>query len=487
MSNIAFRDSSIVVVDTARTSVRAGLGLHELLQIPSVEIQARVGVRKGIATPKVTDYVVGPQLDDAIAAGQELDIFWPFQYGDVEDWIQAEALWKYALFTGLHLKRAQNESPVLLTLPAGLSRSAYENAARVFFERFNVASFAILERPTAQLYAANALSGLIVDIDEYHTDITPILDGIVLHPARSSVAVGAADCERYLAHLLRANSSVMGTLNTSASASPSTSSSEASPPNPDLDADLLALARQIRVSGLIKAAPAVAGAGDVFESEDGVTDIAAIVVAGKEKAVIESGMKKKQNKTATAQELARAREIEALDLVTITFREKDITIGKERHRFCEPLFNPSLVAGMEYWKGTGREVPLLGLQDVVAQAVSLADVDQRQYIYGGLFVTGEVTSKVKGIGIALQTRLATYILSSPDQQNEVQTKYIRTIKVPEYFAEYRETGEGYAAFLGACIVAKITFNDPLAKNFLSKVDYSAKGPHAILEFSPSLL
>jgi actin-related protein 9 len=285
---------------------------------------------------------------------------------------------------------------VLLTLPAGLSRASYESTARIFFERFNVAAFAILERPSAQLYAANALSGVVVDIDEYHTDVTPIQDGMLLHHARASLAVGADDCERYLAHLLKSNSSVMGVLSVSSSASASPSAATPQPtPNPDLEADLLALARQIRLSGLIKAAPAAAGS-DTFESEEGVTDIAAIVVAGKEKAVIESGMKKKQNKAATAQELARAREIEALDLVSITFGEKEVTIGKERHRFCEPLFNPALVAGMEYRKEKGREAPLQGLQDVVAQAVGTADVDQRQYIYAGLLVTGEVTAKVKG-------------------------------------------------------------------------------------------
>jgi hypothetical protein len=37
----------------------------------------------------------------------------------------------------------------------------------------------------------------------------------------------------------------------------------------------------------------------------------------------------------------------------------------------------------------------------------------------------------------------------------VQTKQIKTLKVPEYFAEYRESGEGYASFLGASIVAKV--------------------------------
>ena len=41
----------------------------------------------------VSDYLVGPQLDDALAAGQDVSISWPFADGDVRDWIQAEAIW----------------------------------------------------------------------------------------------------------------------------------------------------------------------------------------------------------------------------------------------------------------------------------------------------------------------------------------------------------------------------------------------------------
>lgn len=41
----------------------------------------------------VTDYLVGKQLDEAIAAGQDLIISWPFAKGDIADWAQAEAIW----------------------------------------------------------------------------------------------------------------------------------------------------------------------------------------------------------------------------------------------------------------------------------------------------------------------------------------------------------------------------------------------------------
>lgn len=33
---MSFRDASVIIIETARTVVRAGLGLHELLKTPSV-------------------------------------------------------------------------------------------------------------------------------------------------------------------------------------------------------------------------------------------------------------------------------------------------------------------------------------------------------------------------------------------------------------------------------------------------------------------
>ena len=45
------------------------------------------------SSTRATKYLVGAALDDAEAAGESLDIFWPFAYDSVRDWVQAEALW----------------------------------------------------------------------------------------------------------------------------------------------------------------------------------------------------------------------------------------------------------------------------------------------------------------------------------------------------------------------------------------------------------
>ena len=98
MSNFAFRDSSVVIIETGCTSVRAIHGLAELLKLPSVEIEARVGLRRtgeSSTQPQVhvNDYLVGHKLDDALEAGEDISISWPFLNGDIKDYKAAEAIW----------------------------------------------------------------------------------------------------------------------------------------------------------------------------------------------------------------------------------------------------------------------------------------------------------------------------------------------------------------------------------------------------------
>jgi actin-related protein 9 len=253
----------------------------------------------------------------------------------------------------------------------------------MFFERFNVAGFAVIERPMAQMYAANSLSGLVVDVGHDNTDVTPIYDGFVVHGARTSLPIGTHDCEHYLANLLRPNQSI---------------SAAFSPPDTPIDRGelhkiLLELVNHLLEQNLIK----VRSDGETAVEDDGVTDIAAVLVAGREKAVIESGMKKKATAKASAAEQARAREIEALDLVTVEFRGHSLTLGRERHRFCEPLFDPSLLNGLYGVESRNATRNTWSLQDAVGHAVGQTEVDQRQYILGGLFVTGELTKHVKGL------------------------------------------------------------------------------------------
>ena len=117
---------------------------------------------------------------------------------------------------------------------------------------------------------------------------------------------------------------------------------------------------------------------------------------------------------------------------------------------------------------------------------------------------------VVGMGPFFTVLLGRYIVQNPEQHimNEIQPKSIRTLKIPDFYSEYREKGEGYAAFLGSSIVAKVssptnnssrrsedvfarilkvTFHESQSRSFVTKAEYGESGPSAIIGMSPALL
>ena len=271
----------------------------------------------------------------------------------------------------------------------------------MFFERFNVAGFSILERPMAQIYSSNALNGLIIDLGYHWTDISAVYDGSLLKQARASTPVGVKACLAFLAQVLKTNSSLVSTL---------------SPPESPLSPAALHqvfqdLALTLYHRGLVK--PPVLGPSQLATGEaeeEGITDIASILVAGKERAVIEANIKKRANQKASAAEQAKLREIEALDLITLEFNGKEVTVGKERHRFCDPLFDPRVlkhVPGLEaasfgHSEKEKDQNPVLSVSEAASHVLGRVEVDQRRYILGspsaagGLLATGDMTCYVKG-------------------------------------------------------------------------------------------
>ncbi|KZP01640.1 hypothetical protein CALVIDRAFT_532414 [Calocera viscosa TUFC12733] len=434
---MSFRDASIVVIETTPTQIRAGRGLADLLALPSVIRPACVALRREGGTtaptphggtprpngtngtngedhlmpdadadpapttrptpaPRLREYLVGSQIDEAESFGEELDYSWPFSTGDVGDWVQAEALWKRLLFTDFGVRRKVNESPVCLSFTSGLSYDTYERVAQLFFERFNVPALCLVERPLAQLFAVNATTGVVVEIGREETTSTPVLDTIVQHSAVFRTPVGSRDCEVWLAHLLSSSQSITQTL---------------SPPEAPLSPEtlweqLLKLVQQLVRDGHVRA-PIEGDAGEHGEEEDeGLTDVAAALVAGKEREVVEAANRRKatdKRMHAAADRVMeeREREIAALDLVTVDFAGKVVRLGKERHRFCEPLFEPEVLRGIPElrekggWSAQEWEDKTLGVHEAVQEGMAKLEWEKRKPLWDGVLVTGELAS-VKG-------------------------------------------------------------------------------------------
>ncbi|PVF99883.1 hypothetical protein CPB86DRAFT_702539 [Serendipita vermifera] len=368
---------------------------------------------------------------------------------------------------------------------------AHMMLCRMFFERFNVAGFTYIERPLASLYAANLISGVTIEINQDETDYTTCFESQLHHSSSLVVPIGIRDCERYLGHILRSNVSVTSAF----------SSSDQHMDPQRLDELLVELARFLWQSGYIK----IPIEGEAEKEEEGNIDIAAILVSGKERTLIEAASTKKKAQQAKADK-EREKEMAALDIITVQFRSfPPIVVGRERHRFCEPLFDPQVLANVSIppettvrVDGFSQPLPpvrkdpdfLLSMQTAVHNVVKAVPFSQRPHLYFGLLLTGPIAN-IQGLGTALESRLTPFLCADRQQsENPVpgfQPNHCQSVKVPEYFAEFRDKGDLLSAFLGCGIVAKMTFGDSSGRNFVSKAEYGNKGPPAVLELTPTLL
>ena len=108
-----------------------------------------------------TDVVVGPQVDEHRGI---LKCSYPMEHGTVNNWADMERIWEH-LYKN-ELKAQTQEHPVLLTEAPLNPLTNREQAAKVFFETFNVPALYVSMQAVLSLYAAGKTTGVVLDSGE---------------------------------------------------------------------------------------------------------------------------------------------------------------------------------------------------------------------------------------------------------------------------------------------------------------------------------
>ena len=136
----------------------------------------------------------------------------PFFFCASARFLRRSSTRKSTLFATLGLHRTQMEYPVQPSTFPSLFRSSRERACHIFSERFNVARFSTLERPTAHVYSLNALNGLGIDLGYHWTDFSAVYDASLLMPTGVLTSTRVEACLAFLVHELKTNTSIISTL-----------------------------------------------------------------------------------------------------------------------------------------------------------------------------------------------------------------------------------------------------------------------------------
>ncbi|GAA5950920.1 hypothetical protein JCM21900_000373 [Sporobolomyces salmonicolor] len=530
------REELLLILDLTATVLRAGVGVHDLIRGPLIELPTRLGRKLNAAGNKVEDYLVGPQLAEAErqraagSAGDEFEVVHPLEVDqatgfEVVDWVGLEALFRYALHTSLQLARPPLAHPTVLSLPASLPPSTLDLFHRLLFERLLLPQLLISTRPFFAAAAAGVLSCVVLDIGARGegSEISLVHENQVLQ-GPGGMRLPWADEGRlddYCAlRILEEDPSGVE------EAFKAAKGEDLAPG--ELLEGLRRVVQELKTkdsigfaSTLLDSTPAATQAAN-GEEED-VFDVAKVVVEGKLNEIV-----KKKGKGKDADEEDEGDFVEVanpfapppppaapIDLTAPPPEappNSTLRIGPARHRYLEPLFFPSLLSALapsaspvaaslgltEYER---ISTPQSGVQEAIGIVLSAAgDRETRIAVSEAVVVvsSGKVASN-KALGATLLPLLSPYTIDV-DSGSEAQPKTMRYARVPDYFSQFKEHTGDWGIYLGECIMGKACFaslfvvrlgaaTDPMgvrcaqllisdlqSKLFMSKADYTAHGP-----------
>lgn len=467
---MAPREDRIIILTTGARWTRAVHGIYELFQRPTVQIQTRVGRRGNNTSTSSTidssEYVVGAELDDLIAKHERIDVIYPIRGGKVKDWNALLAIWRHILLNQLHLRISQNDCPLLVSLPPNLSRDDQAYATRLLFENFNIPSLSIAEEPLLSSYAAGALTSTVVDFGWENCTVSPVMENVgVIHTAVQRSNVGIRHIALYLAHLLSRDESVVQAL---IKLDATRSARSAANVDQESAGDLLAirlfeLAVELIKEGKVKAA-GQGGEGEGAQArgrhreDEAEFDVAAALVAGREKAAIEEQERKNKaaleaaNKSSEETGVAVPAEAEVLTAAdgtsgdaqagatdekgseTIIFQGLRVRVSPgPLLQASEVLWDPSVLLNMRgsLAKSSARSMGqydfgingvvhedftvMRSVTETISAAInSVVDVDRRPHLWETLLPTGAPAKLIANINTAIVKASQAYLASNAD-------------------------------------------------------------------------
>ncbi|KAJ2357268.1 hypothetical protein IWW50_002660 [Coemansia erecta] len=115
------------------------------------------------------------------------------------------------------------------------------------------------------------------------------------------------------------------------------------------------------------------------------------------------------------------------------------------------------------------------LTTLIRQSILACDTDKRSALWENMHVVGG-SSQFGGLRELLQFELENTVLPASNIFALSQTRDTKFHTMPEYFVGWRGCAH-WAAFLGACLVAKVALAD--ARHFVSRAEYNDGGPSVI--------
>jgi actin len=202
-------DSSIIILDLGSGYIKGGFSGSDypITIFPTLLIdnhsQPQSADNLDIHN-EMNEYTIGykalQHIQNTLHNKSSLSVIRPIYNNEIHDWNALKAILDYCFKSELH--RNPKDHSILLSVQSHLSKSILLSLSKLLFQSFQIPSLLLVNSAVLSLFSTGRTSGIVLEIGESCTVITPIFEGFPIKHAILTSLSGGADITKSLVNLL---------------------------------------------------------------------------------------------------------------------------------------------------------------------------------------------------------------------------------------------------------------------------------------------